>query len=413
MKEPLPFPEVPSSAFKNLASDSMRDEIMMEEDAAAALSAASKKVAPFLRGNVHKPVAASDASVRGTTPSISPAGSAQSWQEALRREGMIGPHPSLKEAAIGPRNLGLVSPNGQRPFHPGFLGPDTRLPTPEQERAAPAAIGPHVGLSTQAERDVRTPPMTAMTAGQSQRGRINQKVQGLLRAHQAALHNEGTTQPTVPAAGSLPAPTMVNGAAAAAAPDRTQQLRQAKEVIASLDSCGDPTVVQRWILHLEGSENPMKEAEKIMAMLRSLVRQGFCAGTADQAAVQKNRSQAFRGPARLQDPTDTSGPWPNLQTSSPHGSVSRGILATAPNSAISQAQAGRDVVANAQVGQRHMLAKNLADKGAVDSRSIPNGLPEGAGSDADMLSLLRHLKEVGDSTRARTMEEALRNRSTL
>ncbi|CAK9081437.1 unnamed protein product [Durusdinium trenchii] len=101
MKEPLPFPEVPSSAFKNLASDSMRDEIMMEEDAAAALSAASKKVAPFLRGNVHKPVAASDASVRGTTPSISPAGSAQSWQEALRREGMIGPHPSLKDWTAG------------------------------------------------------------------------------------------------------------------------------------------------------------------------------------------------------------------------------------------------------------------------------------------------------------------------
>lgn len=66
-------------------------------------------------------------------------------------------------------------------------------------------------------------------------GRINQKVQGLLRAHQAALHNEGeairacrlpclysammpfyvwegTTQPTVPAAGSLPAPTMVKQA---------------------------------------------------------------------------------------------------------------------------------------------------------------------------------------------------------
>ncbi|CAK9081435.1 unnamed protein product [Durusdinium trenchii] len=55
----------------------------------------------------------------------------------------------------------------------------------------------------------------------------------------------------------------------------------------------------------KGDGLKLDEAEKIMAMLRSLVRQGFCAGTADQAAVQKNRSQAFRGPARLQDPTAT------------------------------------------------------------------------------------------------------------
>eukprot|EP00435_Cladocopium_sp_Y103_P030680 s1298_g7.t1 len=425
----LPFPEVSSSsAFLNsMASETMlRDEKL--EDAAAALSAASKKVAPFLRGNMRKPVAASDASGRVAAATISPEG--RPWQESSRREslGFPGPLPQQEyvqdvrnEMRNGPM-MGLVSPNGQHPFRPGLLGPDTRLPTPEQELPFSASTGPQASsFPMQAyERDLRAvgpmaPTPVSPPAVQSQRGRISQRVQGALRAH-AALHSEGTvpvaTPSTAPAGGTLPMPAMVNGAS-----EHGQLLRQAKEVIASLDTCGDPTVMERWMHHLEESAHPMKEAEKIMGMLRSLVRQGFCAGTADQA-MQK-RSQVMRGPVppRLQDVPESSGQWPTLQTSSPHGptmqtssphgptmqtssphgSLSRGILATAPNT-----QAGRDgQIAGAAQAQRnmHAIARNLVDKGLLDPRSIPNGLSEIPANDVDMLSMLRHLKEVGESSR--------------
>lgn len=418
----LPFPEVSSSsAFMNsMASETMlRDEKL--EDAAAALSAASKKVALFLRGNMRKPVAASDASAR-VAAAISPEG--RQWQESSRREslGFPGPLPQQEyvqdvrnEMRNGPM-MGLVSPNGQHPFRPGLLGPDTRLPTPEQELPFSASTGPQASsFPMQAyERDLRAggsmaplpaspPPM------QSQRGRISQRVQGALRAH-AALHSESTVPvatpaSTAPAGGTLPMPAMVNGAS-----EHGQVLRQAKEVIASLDTCGDPTVMERWIAHLEESVHPMKEAEKIMGMLRSLVRQGFCAGTADQAMQKRSeRSQVMAmrpGPPRLQDVTESSGHWPPVQTSSPHGppvqtssphgSLSRGILATAPNT-----QAGRDgQIAGAQAQRNmHAIARNLVDKGLLDPRSIPNGLSEIPANDVDMLSMLRHLKEIGDSSR--------------
>lgn len=410
----VPFPEKLAALTSNMASDtSLREERMME-DAAAALSAASKKVAPFLRGNMRKP-AASDASVRMATGIISPEGSGRPWQ-AFRRE-PFGDGPPWEETRNGPMSTGLVSPNGQHPFHPGLLGPDTRLPTPEQDRAFAASTltGPQgSSFPMQAyERHVR-PGNLAPPHIQSQRGLISQRVQGALRAH-AALHSVGTVPAAAPGtapARGVPVP-MVNGNAAL---ERGQHLRQAKEVVASLDTCGDPTVMDRWIHHLEGSVHPMMEAEKIMVMLRSLVRQGFC-GT-DQAIQKRTNGQVIRGPTQLQDVTESSGQWPPLQTSSPHGSLSRGILATAPNT-----QAGRDgqVAGNAQVNQQnlHTFARSLVDTGVLDPRSIPNGLSEMPANDADMLSMLRHLKEVGESSRTsrprhRHMEELGRgNRSIL
>lgn len=446
----LPFPEVSSSAFMNsMASETMlRDEKL--EDAAAALSAASKKVAPFLRGNMRKPVAASDASARVAAATISPEG--RQWQESSRRESLGFPGQPLpqqeyvqdvrNEMRNGPM-MGLVSPNGQHPFRPGLLGPDTRLPTPEQELPFSSSTGPQASsFPMQAyDRDLRATlgpiaPPVSPPAIQSQRGRISQRVQGALRAH-AALHSEGTVPvatlaSTAPAGGTLPTPAMVG--ATSATSEHGQLLRQAKEVIASLDTCGDPTVMERWMHHLEESVHPMKEAEKIMGMLRSLVRQGFCAGT-DQA-MQK-RSQVMRGPGppRLQDVTESSGQWPTLQTSPPHGppvqtssphgppmqtsslhgSLSRGILATAPNT-----QAGRDgqIAGDAQAQRNmHAIARNLVDKGLLDPRSIPNGLSEIHANDVDMLSMLRHLKEVGESSRTHRphhMEElGLGNRSII
>eukprot|EP00931_Biecheleriopsis_adriatica_P101390 TRINITY_DN7653_c0_g1_i1.p1 TRINITY_DN7653_c0_g1~~TRINITY_DN7653_c0_g1_i1.p1 ORF type:complete len:1304 (-),score=310.30 TRINITY_DN7653_c0_g1_i1:104-4015(-) len=57
---------------------------------------------------------------------------------------------------------------------------------------------------------------------------------------------------------------------------KQEQLRQAMEVIESLDSCGDATVLGNWTRHLEASDDPMKEAFRIMTVLGLLVRQGFC-----------------------------------------------------------------------------------------------------------------------------------------
>ena len=62
-----------------------------------------------------------------------------------------------------------------------------------------------------------------------------------------------TRNPTTPTA-----PWQVG--ATSATSEHGQLLRQAKEVIASLDTCGDPTVMERWMHHLEESVHPMKEA---------------------------------------------------------------------------------------------------------------------------------------------------------
>eukprot|EP00434_Breviolum_minutum_P042179 symbB.v1.2.037529.t1/scaffold5570.1/size25768/4 len=321
----VPFPEKLAALTSNMASDtSLREERMME-DAAAALSAASKKVAPFLRGNMRKP-AASDASVRMATGIISPEGSGRPWQ-AFRRE-PFGDGPPWEETRNGPMSGELRMDVGSfmscdtkkakehgfgvsewtAPFSPRiawtrhtpantrtgsrFCGFNFNWPTRQQFPYAGAFFFPHkyvtkmvtVTTAQAYERHVR-PGNLAPPHIQSQRGLISQRVQGALRAH-AALHSEGTVPAAAPGtapARGVPVP-MVNGNAAL---ERGQHLRQAKEVVASLDTCGDPTVMDRWIHHLEGSVHPMMEAEKIMVMLRSLVRQGFC-GT-DQA-IQKRHS---------------------------------------------------------------------------------------------------------------------------
>ncbi|CAJ1372173.1 unnamed protein product [Effrenium voratum] len=361
-KEALHFAEVSAGGalFRELAGDGLLKDEKLIEDAAAALSAASKKVAPYIRGNMRKleSVAASDASAR-VAESLSSEGGRSlffHWPAPEPRPaGVTGAPVRSQRGRISERVQGALrahAEGGTASFvaPASASGPIAPLVTPPVLRAhAEGGTAPFVSPASPSGpiSPVMTPPV--------------------LRAHA-----EGGTAPFVPSASPSGPISLVM------TPPRSisavvSQLQQAKEVVASLDTCGDSTVMERWMRHLDESRHPMKEAEKIMMMLRALVRQGFCSSTADQQALVQKRMQVREAPAQ-----DGAGQWTALQTSSPHGSISRGILATAPTV---------------------VRASRPADLDKAEASQSPrslNGVTKSHEADVDMLHLLRNLK-VGDA----------------
>eukprot|EP00439_Symbiodinium_sp_Y106_P024335 s1184_g2.t5 len=209
------------------------------------------------------------------------------------------------------RNVGLQSPSGQQSAGGHGANKIGRLPKEDW-----------VDLD-------EAPAMPASSApARSQKGRIAARVKGALLAAQAAATPQADTEgrgPPIAAARPPPPPpiqttTLLSTTPpdAPLTPERAQDavrrepegLRQAKEVVASLDTCNDGEVMGRWLQHLERSRDPMKEAEKIMKMLRCLVRQGFCASSADRQAargVPAAEASVTRRSSRT-SPRDPPGP---------------------------------------------------------------------------------------------------------
>lgn len=235
----------------------------MAQDAATALNSA------FLKGLLNPAPAASEGEDHSAARQRHPS-EPQFSEGATEQRGL--------PAAAGPRIVGLQSPSGQQ------------------------SAGGHgankIGRPAKEDLDEAPAKLASSAPTRSQKGQIAARVKGALLAAQA--DTEGRGPPDASARPAPPPPIQTTTLLSTTPPDapltpeRAQDavrrepegLRQAKEVVASLDTCNDGEVMGRWMQHLERSRDPMKEAEKIMKMLRCLVRQGFCASSADRQAAR-------------------------------------------------------------------------------------------------------------------------------
>ncbi|OLP76834.1 hypothetical protein AK812_SmicGene43178, partial [Symbiodinium microadriaticum] len=209
----------------------------MAQDAATALNSA------FLKGLLNPAPAASEGEDHSAARQRHPS-EPQFSEGATEQRGL--------PAAAGPRIVGLQSPSGQQSAG-GHGANKIGRPAKEDLDEAPAK-----------------PASSAPT--RSQKGQIAARVKGALLAAQA--DTEGRGPPDASARPAPPPPIQTTTLLSTTPPDapltpeRAQDavrrepegLRQAKEVVASLDTCNDGEVMGRWMQHLERSRDPMKEA---------------------------------------------------------------------------------------------------------------------------------------------------------
>ncbi|CAE8670661.1 unnamed protein product, partial [Polarella glacialis] len=236
----------------------------------------------------------------------------------------------------------------------------------------------------------------------------------------------------------------------------------ATEVVESLDSCGDPEVVGRWMRHLERSEDPMREAAKIMSSLRLLVRQGYCLGSSGsshvptqsrqpppQPSVQAHHHQVNQGhvrvpsgnipssPALLSTTTPGAGlvtnistygmPYnnssadnPNRSSSTPYGMPYNNSSADNSNRSTSKPSSGIPIFAMGQSGPNYPSSIPARSSGSIRSDATGSerlGANFGGRRDSDtdfiteppidMLSLLNQLKQENVNPRSPTLQPAV------